>query len=100
MKVSPSVSPALQVGSRRRDEALPLREVRRRWAELLRRIYEVDPLLCAACGGAMRILAFITEGAVINQILTQLRRTRGAARGPPSTQGPARRDMRTAPTSA
>ncbi|MGI8423559.1 MAG: hypothetical protein ACR2NO_05530 [Chloroflexota bacterium] len=41
-------------------EALPLREARRRWAELLRRSYEVDPLTCPACGGAMRILAFLT----------------------------------------
>ena len=63
-------------------EALPLREARRRWAELLRRIYEVDPLTGPACGGAMRILAFLTERAVIDRIL---------ARGPPSTRGPARR---------
>ena len=63
-------------------EPLPLREARRRWAELLRRIYEVDPLACPACGGAMRILAFITEAAVIDRILAHLRRaTRG--RGPP-----------------
>ena len=77
-------------------EALPLREARRRWAELLRRIYEVDPLRCPACGGAMRILAFLTEGAVIDRILAHLRlahlrRTGGDARGPPSTQAPARR---------
>ena len=42
-------------------EPLPLREARRRWAELLRRLYEVNPLVCPACGGAMRLLAFITE---------------------------------------
>ena len=72
-------------------EAVPLREARRRWAELLRRIYEVDPLTCPACGGMMRILAFITEGAVIDRILPHLRRAQGAARGPPSTHGPARR---------
>ncbi len=64
-------------------EALPLREARRRWAELLRRIYEVDPLTCPACGGAMRILAFLTERAVIYRILDHLRRTRADARGPP-----------------
>ena len=72
-------------------EALPLREARRRWAELLRRIYEVDPLTCPACGGAMRILAFLTERAVIDRILEHLRRTRADAREPPSTRGPARR---------
>ena len=64
-------------------KVLPLREARRRWAELLRRIYEVDPLACPACGGAMRLLAFITERAVIDRILAHLRRARGDARGPP-----------------
>ena len=39
---------------------LPLREARRRWAELLRQIFEVDPLRCLQCGGAMQIVAFIT----------------------------------------
>jgi len=70
-------------------EALPLGEARRRWAELLRRIYEVDPLACPACGGAMRILAFITERAVIDRILAHLRRARDAARGPPPDGRPA-----------
>ena len=79
-------------------EARPLREARRRWAERLRRIDEVDPLVCPACGGAMRILACILEGAVIDRILAHLRPTRGDARGPPSTHQPARRDMRPVPT--
>ena len=30
-------------------------------AELLRRIFEVDPLACPRCGQQMRIVAFITE---------------------------------------
>jgi predicted permease len=30
-------------------------------ARLIRRVYEVDPLLCQECGGTMRILAFILE---------------------------------------
>ena len=42
---------------------LPLREARRRWAELLRQIYEVDPLRCPACGSEMRIVAIITQRA-------------------------------------
>jgi len=41
----------------------------------------VDPLACPVCGGAMRILAFITEGAVIDRILAPLRQARGAALG-------------------
>jgi hypothetical protein len=35
-------------------ERLTLRESRLRWAELLRRIFEVDPLRCPACSGEMR----------------------------------------------
>ena len=89
-------------GTRRKaaaDVAIALIHV----AELLRRIYEVDPLTCPACGGTMRILAFITEAVVIDQILARLahlRRTRSDARGPPSTHRPARRAMRPAPTLA
>ena len=54
--------------------SLPLRDARRRWAEWLRRIFEVDPLLCPRCEGAMRIIAFLSEPAVIDRILTHLRR--------------------------
>jgi len=43
----------------------------------------VDPLACPVGGDAMRILAFITDGAVIDRILAHLRRAREAARDPP-----------------
>ena len=36
---------------------------------LLARIYEVFPLLCPRCGGAMRIIAFITDGPTARDIL-------------------------------
>ena len=49
---------------------------RRRWAELLRRIFEVDPLRCPRCGGNMSILAFVLEQHAIDAILKHLRRTR------------------------
>jgi len=49
------------------------REARRRWAELLQRIFEVDPLECPACGGRMRIMAFILRPRVIDRILRHLR---------------------------
>jgi hypothetical protein len=35
------------------------KERRRRWAELIRQVFEVDPLACP-CGGRMRIVSFIT----------------------------------------
>ncbi len=51
-------------------------------ADLLRRIYEVDPLVCR-CGGTMRVISFITEPRVIERILDHLRRQKPRARGSP-----------------
>ena len=42
------------------------------WAVLIARIYEVFPLVCAICGGQMRIIAFITHRADIRQILDHI----------------------------
>ena len=36
------------------------KQLRKSWAALIRRVYEVDPLLCP-CGATMRIVAVITE---------------------------------------
>jgi len=71
-------------------------EATRRWAALLQQLFEVDPLACPTCRGPMRIIAFITQTSVIDQILTHLRTraTTGApdgARSPPSTRAPATR---------
>ena len=57
-----------------------LREARRRWAELLRRIFEVDPLACPRCGQEMHIVAFITQPQIIDRILDHLQRTRATRR--------------------
>jgi hypothetical protein len=46
--------------------------LRRGWAQLLRRVYEIDPLVYPRCQGAMRVVAFITEGHVIRRILDHL----------------------------
>ena len=46
----------------------------------------VDPLRCPACGGDMRVVAFITHRAVIDRNLDRLRRGRASAHGPPSAQ--------------
>jgi len=37
----------------------------RGWAGMIKKIYEVDPLLCPRCGGQMSILTFIEEPKVI-----------------------------------
>jgi hypothetical protein len=63
-----------------------LSEAALRWAELLRRIFEVDPLACPRCGEEMRIVAFVTEPKTIDRILDHLRRTaptRPRPRAPP-----------------
>ena len=51
------------------------REACHRWAELLRRIFEIEPLACPRCGQTRRIVAFITEPKAIDRILDHLRRT-------------------------
>lgn len=59
------------------------RAANKRWAELIYRIYEVDPLTCNRCGGEMKILAFITEPAVIRTILDHRGKIAAGPRAPP-----------------
>ena len=60
-----------------------LRAARYRWAELLRRIFEVDPLSCPRCRGPMRILAVLTDPAQIARILAHRARALERTRSPP-----------------
>jgi hypothetical protein len=41
------------------------------WVMLIKRVYEIDPLTCAQCGGQMKVVAFIEppQGDVIEKIL-------------------------------
>ena len=50
---------------------------------MIRRIYEVDPLVCPRCGEPMRIVAFITEPKVIARILRHLGARAAEGRSPP-----------------
>ncbi len=69
------------------EEALPTpperAALRRRWANLIRRVYEVAPLVCPRCGAEMRVVSFITEPALIRRILDHLRKREKVARPPP-----------------
>jgi len=56
---------------------------RRGWAEMIRKVYEVDPLLCPQCGGQMKVIAFITDYAVVDRIIHHLKLTFVAERPPP-----------------
>jgi hypothetical protein len=51
----------------------------------IRQVYEMDPLLCAGCGGTMKILAVIERPAIVRQILAHLGLPTGATslRAPP-----------------
>ena len=62
---------------------VPRRALSKRWAELIFRIYEVDPLTCTRCGAPMKILAFITEPTVIRKILAHLNQKLSRPRAPP-----------------
>jgi hypothetical protein len=60
---------------------------RRAWAQLLRRVFEVDPLVCAKCGGKMRVISVILDPAVIKKILDHLRKKKDTgSRAPPNAQ--------------
>jgi hypothetical protein len=41
------------------------------WADLLKRVFAVDVLVCDTCGGSMRILAVLPEGEATHTILEQ-----------------------------
>ncbi len=59
------------------------RAVRKRWAELIYKIYNVDPLTCR-CGAQMKIVAFVTEPASIRRILAHRNKNPSRQRPPPN----------------
>jgi hypothetical protein len=65
----------------------PKRAINKRWAELIYRIYEVDPLTCPRCESPMKLLAFITEPALIRKILNHLD-IKASERAPSSPSSP------------
>ncbi len=42
------------------------------WVMLLARLFESLPLICPNCGADMRLIAFITEAAPVERILTHI----------------------------
>jgi len=74
-----------------RHEAFPLRMVEEElrpipskgWAEMIRKVYEVDPMLCPKCGGKMKVIGFLTDYAVVDRIIDHLKLRFVAERPPP-----------------
>ncbi len=73
----------------RQDDDEFTRRVRLSWAKLIRRVYEVDPLLCPFCGAEMKILAFILDfgaaKAIRNSLKLPAQEPEALARAPPET---------------
>lgn len=76
------------------EEVILIKEEERRripsktWRELIKKVWEVDPLLCPHCKNEMRIIALINEAAIIEKILKHLGlwRTAEQARAPPDVE--------------
>ena len=53
------------------------------WAEMIRKVYEVDPMVCPEYGGKMKVISFLTDYAVVDRIIDHLKLTFVAERPPP-----------------
>ena len=52
--------------------AAALRPHRAKWADLLKRVFEIDVLTCPWCGEKRKLIALLTDGAVVRRILAHL----------------------------
>ncbi len=50
----------------------PRRPTRTSWAELMKRVFELDVLICPHCGGPRKLIALLTDGLVVRKILAHL----------------------------
>jgi hypothetical protein len=53
------------------------------WAQMIKKVYEVDPLICRECGADMRVISFITQYSVVDKIIDHLGLDFTVARPPP-----------------
>lgn len=56
---------------------------RRGWAEMIRKVNEVDPLLSPQCAGQMKVIAFIRDYSVVDKIIKHLKLSFKPERPPP-----------------
>ena len=68
------------------------RAAARAWAACIKRVFEVDPVLCVGCGSEMRLVAVIIEDDQLDRILehqgwpVEFPKTK-ASRSPPARRG-------------
>jgi hypothetical protein len=90
----PKIEPDLKiVESTEEASEKPSPKKRMKWAQALKRVFDIDIETCLKCGGKIRIIAAIEDPAVIKKILTHLGLASippkwAAARGPPSEAQP------------
>jgi hypothetical protein len=69
----PKVQTGAEISAGPAEEVAAFTKARKAsWARLLRKLLEVDPLLCLRCGGSMRIVAFIDDQVTIDRILKHI----------------------------
>ena len=56
------------------ESVSPTARRRSSWARLLKKVFEVDPLLCPRCRVGMKVVAWITDPEAIDTILSHRRR--------------------------
>jgi hypothetical protein len=52
---------------------------------MIRKVYEIDPMVCPKCGSSMKVIAFITDYQVVDRIIDHLKLTFAAEKPPPSS---------------
>ncbi len=68
----------------------PRRLPSKKWRELIKQVWEVDPFECPHCGAEMKLIALIDDNEVIEKILRHLNlwpRNSLPARAPPVMKG-------------
>jgi hypothetical protein len=79
-------------GARRGGSERPVaKQIAMTWAQRLKRVFAIDLQTCRRCGGKLKVIASIEDGAVIARILEQLSQRSGtepsrppfASRAPP-----------------
>ena len=64
--------PACTTASDQEPDTPYRRRCRKRWAQLIQKVWLQDPLVCSNCGGSMTVISFITDWPVIKKILDHL----------------------------
>ena len=63
---------------------------KRSWARLIKKIYNIDPLICPKCQSQMKIISVIEDDAVIKKILQHLGLWDAKGHDPPARSSPIR----------